>query len=110
VIAGLFSRQRLLDYVENFILYYKEKEKIIAQNHQFIGVNKAYDKFLRREELKGKLGVFWAHPGFVQKFLDDFLQSQNLPKADGKFYVCGGPLTARIWMARFIATSCTPAP
>ena len=40
-------RQRLLDYVENFILYYKDKQKIIAQNHQFIGVNKAYEKFLQ---------------------------------------------------------------
>ena len=35
VIAGLFSPQRLLDYVENFVLYYDDKQKIIAQNHQF---------------------------------------------------------------------------
>jgi type I restriction enzyme R subunit len=45
VIAGLFPRQRLLDYVENFVLYYTDKDKIIAQNHQFIGVNRAYDTF-----------------------------------------------------------------
>jgi type I restriction enzyme R subunit len=61
LIAGLFPPQRLLDYVENFVLYYKDNEKIIAQNHQFIGVNRAYETFLRRDGLKGKLGVFW-HP------------------------------------------------
>lgn len=35
------------------------RTKIIAKNHQFFGVNNAYNAFLRREELKGKLGVFW---------------------------------------------------
>ena len=42
VIEGLLPRKRLLDYVENFILYYKDSSKIIAQNHQFIGVKPAY--------------------------------------------------------------------
>ena len=41
-VMGLLPPARLLDYVENFILYYKETQKIIAQNHQFIGVNQAY--------------------------------------------------------------------
>jgi type I restriction enzyme R subunit len=49
-VAGLCAQERLLDYIENFILYYQENQKIIAQNHQFMGVNKAYDAFLRREE------------------------------------------------------------
>lgn len=57
--AGLFRQERLLDYIENFILYYQENQKIIAQNHQFIGVNKAYDVFLKRDEKEGRLGVFW---------------------------------------------------
>src|SRR5205823_11815601 len=43
LIAGLFAPQHLLDYVENYILYYKDKQKIIAQNHQFLGVNHAYE-------------------------------------------------------------------
>ncbi|MGB0513721.1 MAG: hypothetical protein ACPGJE_02640, partial [Wenzhouxiangellaceae bacterium] len=58
-LSGLCSKNRLLDYVENFILFYKESQKIIAQNHQFIGVNKGFEKFLRREQHGGKLGVFW---------------------------------------------------
>jgi len=67
VIAGLFPRQRLLDYVENFVLYYKDNQKIIAQNHQFIGVNRAYDTFLyRKERERGVTFLFsffsWRQP------------------------------------------------
>src|SRR5262249_38747304 len=52
-IAGLCARDRLLDYVENFVLYYKEAQKIIAQNHQFIGVNNAFRAFEQRKEKQG---------------------------------------------------------
>ena len=85
VIAGLFPRQRLLDYVENFILYYKDKEKIIAQNHQFIGVNRAYEKFLRREELQGKLGVFWHTQGSGKSFSMIFYARKIFRKQTGNF-------------------------
>lgn len=85
VIAGLFPPQRLLDYVENFILYYKEKEKIIAQNHQFIGVNRAYEKFLRREELDGKLGVFWHTQGSGKSFSMIFYARKIFRKETGNF-------------------------
>ena len=85
VIAGLFPPQRLLDYVENFILYYKDKEKIIAQNHQFIGVNRAYDKFLHREELQGKLGVFWHTQGSGKSFSMIFYARKIFRKQTGNF-------------------------
>ncbi len=45
VVEGLLTPAKLLDYVENFILYYKDTAKIVAQNHQFIGVNRAYLSF-----------------------------------------------------------------
>jgi type I restriction enzyme R subunit len=85
VIAGLFPPQRLLDYVENFILYYKDNEKIIAQNHQFIGVNRAYEKFLRREELEGKLGVFWHTQGSGKSFSMIFYVRKIFRKQTGNF-------------------------
>ena len=53
-IAGLCKPKNLLDYIENFILYDRRRIKIIAKNHQFFGVNNAYNAFLRREKLKGK--------------------------------------------------------
>lgn len=84
-IGGLFPRQRLLDYVENFVLFYKDTQKIIAQNHQFIGVNRAYEKFLQREELKGKLGVFWHTQGSGKSFSMIFYIRKIFRKQTGNF-------------------------
>src|SRR5699024_918787 len=56
---GLFKHETLLDYIENFILFENKRNKIIAKNHQFLGVNNAIEAFKRRDELDGKLGVFW---------------------------------------------------
>ncbi|MBK8767913.1 MAG: type I restriction endonuclease subunit R [Burkholderiaceae bacterium] len=85
VIEGLLPRRRLLDYVENFILYYKGSQKIIAQNHQFIGVNRAYENFLRREELAGKLGVFWHTQGSGKSFSMIFYARKIFRKQTGNF-------------------------
>lgn len=68
VIAGLLPKARLLDYVENFILYHRGRAKIVAQNHQFLGVNRAFDVFRRRDEMDGKLGVFWHTQGSGKSF------------------------------------------
>lgn len=62
-IDGLCSPPKLLDYIENFILFHKETQKVIAQNHQFIGVNRAIAAFTEREAKAGKLGVFWHTQG-----------------------------------------------
>ena len=85
LIAGLFHRQRLLDYVENFVIYYKDSQKIIAQNHQFIGVNRAYETFLKREELKGRLGVFWHTQGSGKSFSMIFYARKIFRKQTGNF-------------------------
>ncbi|MFA7316615.1 MAG: type I restriction endonuclease subunit R [Sulfuricella sp.] len=85
VIVGLLPKQRLLDYVENFILYYKDSSKIIAQNHQFIGVNRAYEAFLKREELAGKLGVFWHTQGSGKSFSMIFYARKIFRKQTGNF-------------------------
>ena len=62
-IRGLCKPANLLDYIENFILYDRQTTKIIAKNHQFLGVNNAYNSFLNRDEKNGKLGVFWHTQG-----------------------------------------------
>jgi type I restriction enzyme R subunit len=85
VIDGLLPKRRLLDYVENFILYYKDSSKIIAQNHQFIGVNRAYEAFLKREELAGKLGVFWHTQGSGKSFSMIFYARKIFRKQTGNF-------------------------
>jgi len=84
-VASLCDQDRLLDYIENFILYYLENQKIIAQNHQFIGVNKAYDVFLNREEKEGKLGVFWHTQGAGKSFSMIFYARKIFRKLTGNF-------------------------
>lgn len=63
LIDGLFRKERLLDYIENFIFFDNKRVKIIAKNHQYLGVNNLMRSVERREELKGKLGVFWHTQG-----------------------------------------------
>ena len=60
---GLFRKERLLDYIENFVFFDNKRIKIIAKNHQYLGVNNLVEAVKRREELKGKLGVFWHTQG-----------------------------------------------
>jgi type I restriction enzyme R subunit len=85
LIAGLFAPERLLDYVENFILFHKQTQKIIAQNHQFIGVNNAIARFARRRELAGKLGVFWHTQGAGKSFSMIFYARKIFRRMTGNF-------------------------
>ena len=76
IIVGVCEKTRFLDLFENFILFDNslgKAVKLIARNHQFIGVNKAIDNIKLKEELyrqgkisleeKQKLGVFWHTQG-----------------------------------------------
>ena len=63
LIDGLFKKERLIDYIENFIFFDNRRVKIIAKNHQYLGVNNLMKSVERREELSGKLGVFWHTQG-----------------------------------------------
>ncbi len=54
VLRGTCDQTRLLDLVENFTLFSEHKAglvKILGQNHQFLGVNKAITSMLTEEEL-----------------------------------------------------------
>ena len=52
----MLAHERLLDIVENFILFDESKpgttRKVIARNHQVLGVNRAVASVERQEELK----------------------------------------------------------
>ena len=86
---GLFSPERLLDYIENFILFHNETDKIIAQNHQFIGVNKALKVFegrqTQQDDDKGKLGVYWHTQGSGKSFSMIFYARKVWRKYTGNF-------------------------
>lgn len=63
LLDNLLKHETLLDYVENFILFENKRMKILAKNHQFLGVNNGIESFRNREKLNGKLGVFWHTQG-----------------------------------------------
>ena len=56
LLNGMLAHDRLLDMVENFILFDESKpgatRKVIARNHQLLGVNRAVASVARQEELK----------------------------------------------------------
>lgn len=85
VLHGLLPKERLLDYIENFILYHKDVNKIVAQNHQFLGVNKAIASFAARENKNGKLGVFWHTQGSGKSFSMIFLSRKVFHKYPGNY-------------------------
>jgi type I restriction enzyme R subunit len=87
LIDGLLRPERLLDYIENFIIYHQHRAttKIIAQNHQFIGVNNAFARFKDREKYGGKLGVFWHTQGSGKSFSMIFYSRKIFRKLSGNF-------------------------
>lgn len=56
LLNGMLAHDKLLDIVENFILFDASKpgavRKVVARNHQVLGVNKAVKSVQRQEELK----------------------------------------------------------
>lgn len=76
IIVGICQKERFLDLFENFILFddsLGKVVKLIARNHQFIGVNKAIENIRSKDEQyklgkidleeRQKLGVFWHTQG-----------------------------------------------
>ncbi|WP_404358832.1 type I restriction endonuclease subunit R [Methylotuvimicrobium sp. KM1] len=88
LLRGTCAPHRLLDLVENFLLFDgegSEVTKIMAKNHQFIGVNKVIDRSAHIEALKGKLGVFWHTQGSGKSYSMVFLCQKILRKLGGSY-------------------------
>lgn len=66
LLKGVCEKRNFLDLVENFIIFDDssgETRKIVARNHQFLGVNRAIEAVKDRKGRQGKLGVFWHTQG-----------------------------------------------
>lgn len=85
LIAGLLRKESLIDYVENFILFDRQRVKLIAKNHQYLGVNNVFESFKSRESLKGKLGVFWHTQGSGKSYSMVMLARKIKHKVPGNF-------------------------
>lgn len=87
VIRGTCDKNRLLDIVENFILFENKKAcvKIVAKYHQFLGVNQALEGLRSIEEIQGKLGVYWHTQGSGKSFSMVFFCQKAFRKFPGNW-------------------------
>ena len=66
LLKGIGDKRNFIDLVENFILFddsTEETRKILARNHQYLGVNRAVEAVREREARGRRLGVFWHTQG-----------------------------------------------
>jgi len=103
-IRGLCEPARLLDIVENFVGFLERPGglvKVLAQNHQVLGVNAAMRALRHERTREGRLGVFWHTQGsgkslsmlfFTQKVLRrvpgnwTFVMVTDRAELDGQLY------------------------
>ena len=86
------TKERLLDLIENFVAFQDLPGgfvKLLARNHQYLGVNNA---LARMEELRdappeerGKLGVFWHTQGSGKTMSMLFFSQKVLRKMPGNW-------------------------
>ena len=88
MIRGVCEKRKLLDFVENFTIYNEAKgelTKLVAKNHQFLGVNNAIAAAERLHENRGKLGVFWHTQGSGKSYSMVFFSQKVLRKIPGNW-------------------------
>ena len=88
ILQALCKPERLLDVVENFILFMEVQGgliKILAKNHQYLGVNNTIASLQQIEDNQGKLGVFWHTQGSGKSISMLFLAQKVLRKVPGNW-------------------------
>lgn len=86
LIRGICEPARLLDLIENFILFEQAQgglRKLLAKNHQYLGVNRALYAVQSIQENRGRLGVFWHTQGSGKSYSMAFLAQKVLRKLPG---------------------------
>ena len=98
---GMLDKTSFMDLFENFILFDDSKpvsidpeddkpltgstRKILARNHQFLGVNRAFKAANDRQVREGRLGVFWHTQGSGKSYSMAFLAEKIHRKLPGNF-------------------------
>ena len=86
MLRGICKKENFLDLFENFILYDHSggrTAKILARNHQYLGVNEAVRAYAARKLNNGKLGVFWHTQGSGKSYSMLFLAQKIRRKFAG---------------------------
>lgn len=87
-LKGICDKQRFMDLFENFILFdtsLSKTIKLIARNHQYMGVNNAIESVKRTQDSAGKLGVFWHTQGSGKSYSMIFFCQKILRKVEGSY-------------------------
>jgi len=88
MIRGTCEPAHLLDIVENFTLFSEASGgivKLVAKNHQYLGVNNATEALKQIETNRGRLGVFWHTQGSGKSYSMVFFSQKVLRKIPGNF-------------------------
>jgi len=88
IIRGTCDPPRLLDIVENFILFMEAQGgliKLVGKNHQYLGANNAIEALGQTENNKGKLGVFWHTQGSGKSISMIFFAQKIFRKIPGNW-------------------------
>jgi type I site-specific deoxyribonuclease, hsdR family len=86
MLRGICKKENFLDLLENFILFDHSgghTAKILARNHQYLGVNEAVKAYEARKLNDGKLGVFWHTQGSGKSYSMVFLAQKIRRKFTG---------------------------
>ena len=86
MLRGICKKENFLDLLENYLLYDHsdgKTVKILARNHQYLGVNQAIEMYRKREYMHGKLGVFWHTQGSGKSYSMLFLSRKIRRKFEG---------------------------
>lgn len=86
MLRGIYKKENFLDLFENFILFDHSDghtAKILARNHQYLGVNEAMKAYSARKLNDGKLGVFWHTQGSGKSYSMVFFAKKVRRKMEG---------------------------
>ena len=86
MLRGICKKENFLDLLENFILFDHSDgriAKILARNHQYLGVNEAVKAYEARKLKNGRLGVFWHTQGSGKSYSMVFLAQKIRRKLAG---------------------------
>ncbi|MGI8428482.1 MAG: HsdR family type I site-specific deoxyribonuclease [Solirubrobacteraceae bacterium] len=87
-IQGVCEPCHLLDMVENFVAYFERPgglAKVLAQNHQVLGVNAALQALRDERTRDGRLGVFWHTQGSGKSLSMVFFTQKVLRRESGNW-------------------------
>ena len=86
LLRGTCEKTRLLDLVESFTRFSESKGavgKLVARNHQFLGVNRAVEALTTTED--GRVGVFWHTQGSGKSYSMVFFAEKVFRKLAGNW-------------------------